>query len=231
MPTAMACSVLIRYRAIFAGAPAPASESPLLYKRVQSLHVDHMGAVWAGTGNGLYRYDVETGASTYYSERDGLPSNTVSCVFEDGFGELWMGTSEGLSRLDRSRRTFKNYSPADGLPGLDFTGLSACFRGASGEMFFGGFAGAVAFRPENVRDAEYAPPLAFTGFQLVWCSGRTRRGLAVVPRNRLHAGHRPVTSSEQPVDRVHHPQLSQSLDKPLPLSPRGTRGQMAGSRQ
>ena len=144
----------------------PASQSPLLYTRVQSLHVDHVGAVWAGTGNGLYRYDVQTGKSTYYSERDGLPSNTVSCVFEDDFGELWMGTSEGLSRLDRSRRTFKNYSLADGLPGLDFTGWSACFRGASGDMFFGGFAGAVTFRPENVRDLDYTPPMALTGLRL-----------------------------------------------------------------
>ncbi|WP_129781829.1 sensor histidine kinase [Peristeroidobacter soli] len=142
------------------------SDSPLLYKRVQSLHVDRGGAIWAGTGNGLYRYDVETGASTYYSERNGLPSNTVSCVFEDNFGELWMGTSAGLSRLDQARKTFKNYSIADGLPGLDFTGWSACFRGASGEMFFGGFAGAVAFRPENVRDFDYAPPMALTGFRL-----------------------------------------------------------------
>jgi ligand-binding sensor domain-containing protein len=142
------------------------NDSSLLYKRVQSLHVDHTGAVWAGTSNGLYRFDVETGASTYYSERDGLPSNTVSCVFEDGFGELWMGTSEGLSRLDRARRTFRNYSPADGLPGRDFTGWSACFRGASGEMFFGGFAGAVAFHPQNVRDLDFVPPVVLTGFQL-----------------------------------------------------------------
>jgi ligand-binding sensor domain-containing protein/signal transduction histidine kinase len=144
----------------------PASESPLLYKRVLSLYVDHAGALWAGTGNGLFRHDIETGASTYYSERNGLPSNAVSCVFEDGLGQLWLGTSAGLSRLDRSRRTFENYSPADGLPGLDFTGFSACFRGASGEMFFGGFAGAVAFRPEHIRDVDYAPPVALTGFQL-----------------------------------------------------------------
>jgi signal transduction histidine kinase/streptogramin lyase len=143
-----------------------ASESPLLYKRVLSLHVDRAGALWAGTGNGLFRYDGDTGASTYYSEREGLPSNAVSCVFEDDFGELWLGTSAGLSRLDRSRKTFKNYTPADGLPGLDFTGFSACFRSASGEMFFGGFAGAVAFRPENVRDLDYAPPVTLTGFQL-----------------------------------------------------------------
>lgn len=144
----------------------PASESPLLYKRVLSLYVDRAGALWAGTGNGLFRYDVATGASTYYSEHEGLPSNAVSCIFEDDFGELWMGTSAGLARLDRSRTNFKNYTPADGLPGLDFTGFSACFRGASGEMFFGGFAGAVAFRPENVRDLDYVPPVTLTGFQL-----------------------------------------------------------------
>jgi len=143
-----------------------AGASPHLYKRVQSLHVDHVGAVWAGTGSGLYRFDAQTGASTLYTERDGLPSNTVSCIFEDKSGELWMGTSEGLSRLDRSRKIFKNYSLADGLPGLDFTGWSACFRGASGEMFFGGFAGGVAFMPESVRDVDYAPPMAFTDFQL-----------------------------------------------------------------
>jgi ligand-binding sensor domain-containing protein/signal transduction histidine kinase len=141
-------------------------QSPFLYKRVQSLHVDHAGAVWAGTGNGLYRYDVDSGVSTAYTERDGLPSNTVSCVFEDRFGDLWLGTSNGLSRLDRSRRVFKNYSTADGLPGLDFTGYSACYRGKSGDMFFGGFAGAVSFRPENVKDVSYAPPVALTGFQL-----------------------------------------------------------------
>lgn len=152
------------------------NDSPLLYKRVQSLHLDHTGAVWAGTGNGLYRFDVETGASTNYTERDGLPSNTVSCIFEDGFGELWMGTSEGLSRLDRERRTFRNYSLADGLPGRDFTGWSACFRGASGEMFFGGFAGAVAFHPQNVRDLDFAPPVVLTGFQLAGAAVTAGRG-------------------------------------------------------
>jgi ligand-binding sensor domain-containing protein/signal transduction histidine kinase len=146
--------------------PMSPNESALLYKRVHSLHVDRTGTVWAGTSNGLYRFDVETGASTHYTERDGLPSNTVSCVFEDGFGELWMGTSEGLSRLDRARKTFRNYSLADGLPGRDFTGWSACFRGASGEMFFGGFAGAVAFHPTNVRDLDDVPPVVLTGFQL-----------------------------------------------------------------
>jgi len=160
---------------IFTPVALHANEKTLLYERVQSLHVDHVGAVWAGTGNGLYRYDPETAAITNYTERNGLPSNTVSCLYEDSFGDLWMGTSEGLSRLDPSRRTFKNYSPADGLPGLDFTGWSACFRGRSGQMFFGGFAGAVEFRPQELRELDGPPPIALTGLRV--------SGVAVEPRS------------------------------------------------
>lgn len=144
----------------------PISPQGAKERLVRSLYVDNSGALWAVTQNGLYRYDVETGTTRHYTERDGLASKAVSCALEDRQGEMWVGTSAGLSRLDRARNTFKNYSPADGLPGPDFTGWSACFRSASGEMFFGGFAGAVAFRPENVTDSNYVPPVALTGFQL-----------------------------------------------------------------
>jgi len=134
------------------------------------LRVDHGGAVWIGTQNGLDRFDPLTNTFTHFSEKDGLASNAVSCMLEDRRGDLWMGTSKGLSRLDVRRRTFMNFTQADGLPGPDLTGWSACFRSPSGEMYFGGFAGGVAFRPESVTDSNYIPPVVLTGFQL---SGRT----------------------------------------------------------
>jgi ligand-binding sensor domain-containing protein/signal transduction histidine kinase len=134
--------------------------------RLNSLHVDHTGAVWVGTQNGLDRFEPMTGILSHFSEKDGLASNAVSCILEDGRGDLWMGTSKGLSRLDARRTTFKNYAQADGLPGPDLTGWSACFRSSSGEMFFGGFAGAVAFRPEDITDSSYIPPVVLTAFQL-----------------------------------------------------------------
>jgi len=77
-----------------------------------------------------------------------------------------MGTNNGISRLNPRNGTFKNYSVADGLPGPDFTGWGDCFKSASGEMFFGGFAGAVAFHPEDVSDNAYTPPLVLTEFDL-----------------------------------------------------------------
>lgn len=136
------------------------------YARVNSLLIDHAGALWAATQNGMDQYDRQTGRVTHYSERNGLASNDVSCILEDSSGALWMGTSSGLSRLAPQRKTFSNYSQADGLPGPDLTGYRACFRGASGEMFFGGFSGAVAFRPDELPQAAYVPPVVLTSFQL-----------------------------------------------------------------
>jgi streptogramin lyase len=134
--------------------------------RINSLLIDHSGALWAGTQNGIDRFDPTTGWVAHYSEKEGLAGIAVSCVLEDSTGALWFGTTAGLSRLDAQRQNFRNYSEADGLPGPDFTGWRACFRNSKGEMFFGGFSGAFTFHPENVVDGSYTPSVALTGFQL-----------------------------------------------------------------
>jgi signal transduction histidine kinase len=101
-----------------------------------------------------------------FYKKHGLPGNAVSCILEDERHELWISTNNGLSRFDPTRATFKNYSVADGLPGADLTAWGACFKSASGEMFFGGFAGAVAFYPDKVQDSGYVPPVVLTDFEL-----------------------------------------------------------------
>ena len=134
--------------------------------RINSIFVDHEDAIWAATQNGLNRFDPATGLMETYFEKDGLASNAASCVLEDSTGAIWIGTSNGLSRLDRKSGSFKNYSQVDGLPGPDLTGWSACFRGPQGEMFFGGFSGAVAFMPDGISERDFVPPIVLTGFQL-----------------------------------------------------------------
>ncbi len=140
--------------------------SSLSDNAVTSTYVDHAGTLWVSTENGLNVLNRESGSFTHYYIRDGLPSNAVSCILEDQFGALWMSTTRGLSRLDPVAKTFRNYSTVDGLPGNDFTGWDACFRSPSGEMFFGGFAGGVAFFPDKVLTTSYPLPLALTDFQL-----------------------------------------------------------------
>lgn len=65
------------------------------------------------TGN-LY---AQQPAYTYYTIRDGLPSNDIYNCIEDKKGFLWIATENGLSRFDG--KNFKNYYSAQGLPDND----------------------------------------------------------------------------------------------------------------
>jgi PAS domain S-box-containing protein len=134
--------------------------------RVNSVHFDHSGTMWVGTQDGLDRFDPKTGGFKSYYEQDGLPGNLVSCILDDERGNLWMSTNNGLSVFNPSTQTFKNYSTADGLPGPDLSGWGACSKSPSGEMFFGGFDGGVAFHPDKVVDSPYVPPVVLTDFRL-----------------------------------------------------------------
>ncbi len=56
-------------------------------------------------------------AYTYYSIREGLPSNDIYNCVEDKKGFLWIATENGVAKFDG--KNFKNYSTAQGLPDND----------------------------------------------------------------------------------------------------------------
>ena len=140
--------------------------SSLSNNRVNSVHFDRSGTMWVGTQDGLDRFDAKTDGFKTYNEQSGLSGNVVSCILEDERGNLWMSTNNGLSVFDPLEQRFENYSVADGLPGTDLTGWGSCSKSSSGEMFFGGFSGGIAFYPDRVVDSPYFPPIVLTDFRL-----------------------------------------------------------------
>jgi ligand-binding sensor domain-containing protein/signal transduction histidine kinase len=132
---------------------------------VSAVYIDRKATLWAGTFNGLDRIDLTTGRTTRYAEENGLVSTKIGCILEDANGALWLSTNKGISKFDPKADTFDNFSVADGLSG-DLTGYNACWKSTRGEMFFGGFAGATRFRPEDVSNDPYVPPVALTAFDL-----------------------------------------------------------------
>ena len=115
----------------------------------------------ATAGGGLNWFDRATGIFTHYTNKEGLPSNVILGILEDAQGNLWLSTNDGLSRFDPEAETFKNYDTGDGLQDSEFS-LGAYYQNRDGEMFFGGVNGFNDFRPEEIRDSPYIPPVVLT---------------------------------------------------------------------
>lgn len=62
----------------------------------QVLLQDHLGFVWVGTQNGLFRYDGRR--FVVFDKTHGLPSSRIESLHESGDGSLWVGTRVGLAR-------------------------------------------------------------------------------------------------------------------------------------
>jgi signal transduction histidine kinase/ligand-binding sensor domain-containing protein len=133
---------------------------------VPAVYVASTQLVWIGTQNGLNRFDPSTGRFAAYDSRNGLAGNAIDCILEDDRANLWLSTNRGVSQFNPSTGTFANYSDADGLPGNDLTGWAACFKSHRGEIFFGGFSGAVAFFPDKLGASPYAPRVVLTDLEV-----------------------------------------------------------------
>lgn len=128
---------------------------------VTAIFQNRTGTLWVGTMGGLNKYDRTTAAFIHYRERDGLPNDVIYGIVEDDQGYLWMSTNNGITRFDPRRETFKNFNRQDGLQNNQFN-KGAYFRSNSGEMFFGGINGVNAFRPGQIKDNPYIPPVVLT---------------------------------------------------------------------
>lgn len=75
---------------------------------VSSVAQSHEGFIWAGTGNGLDRFDGYH--FTHYLPHDGdttsLPHRIVTTLFTDRDGRMWVGTGKGLARYDSADDRF-----------------------------------------------------------------------------------------------------------------------------
>lgn len=75
------------------------SDTDRISQYVVSVFQDRKGDHWFGTmHDGAVRYDGKT--LKYFTEKDGLPTNVVTCFAEDNQGNLWVGTHAGVCKFD-----------------------------------------------------------------------------------------------------------------------------------
>lgn len=131
-----------------------------------SLCEDKYGNIWIGTNTGVNRFNKKDSIFTYYSIKDGLPSNIVYDIIEDKNRDLWFTTGKGLAKFDIEKEEFKIYGFEEELQGGEFN-LKAVYKADDGEMFFGSVGGIVSFYPDSLRDDDFIPPVVITSFSKV----------------------------------------------------------------
>jgi len=133
---------------------------------------DGKETVWIGTkGGGLNKFDKKTERFVAYTTKDGLPDNTVYGILSDNNGNLWLSTNKGICKFtpassEKNKVVCRNYNMSDGLPG-DEHNFNTCVKGDDGTLYFAGIAGLVAFKPDELTDNTFIPPVVITEFSVL----------------------------------------------------------------
>jgi len=143
----------------------PKNPKSLLGQRVQTIYEDKSGIFWIGTDEGLNRWHPYRTQFFHFTQKDGLPNNSILGILEDEREHLWISTNRGLSQFNPVTKNFRNYDVDDGLQSKEFV-AQAYTQSRDGKMYFGGINGFNAFYPGMVKDNPHIPPVALTGFKI-----------------------------------------------------------------
>ena len=128
--------------------------------------------VWIGTeGGGLNEFDKKSEQFVSYTSKDGLPDNSIYGILSDDHGNLWLSTNKGLCKFtppDSKNKTAvcRNYNQSDGLPGDEFY-YNTCVKGDDGTLYFASTGGFIAFKPDDLTDNQFIPPVLITDLSVL----------------------------------------------------------------
>jgi ligand-binding sensor domain-containing protein/signal transduction histidine kinase len=125
---------------------------------------DINGSIWIGTASGINKYSKKDAVFTYYSMKDGLPSNIIYDILEDNNHDLWFTTGNGLAHLSIESGAFEPFTLEEGFQGMEFN-IKAIYKGDDGELFFGGMDGFISFYPDSLVGNDFIPPVRITSFE------------------------------------------------------------------
>lgn len=144
-------------------------QNRLVDNDVLSLHVSN-DELWIGTSAGVNRIALRGRPykSTYYTERDGLPNNTIHGILSDKNNRIWFSTNNGLVVLDKDqdKKSFKSFDGNDGLLNNEYTDGASYGSHISGDLFFGGINGLDVIHPDRMDTTSYFPKLVISEFQV-----------------------------------------------------------------
>jgi ligand-binding sensor domain-containing protein len=91
----------------------PAFNIPILRSHITDIYEEADATMWVATTNGLIKLNRD-GTHQVFNEKNGLPSNYVSCIYQDREKNIWIGTNLGLAKLV-TKTSIRLYTTENGL--------------------------------------------------------------------------------------------------------------------
>lgn len=139
-------------------------EQGLSNSTIETIFQDHRGFIWAGTRDGLNRYDGNQMLVYRFNEKDSnsISDNYIRCIYEDKQQNLWIGTINGLNRFDPATNRFTRYKHDPANPkGISHNFITNIYEDKRGNLWIGTWGGGVdQFLPKQnhfVSSTGHAP--------------------------------------------------------------------------
>jgi signal transduction histidine kinase/DNA-binding NarL/FixJ family response regulator/streptogramin lyase len=125
----------------------------------------HDSLLWIASYQGLICFNKHTLRCEIFSEKEGLPDNTIYSLVADRNGILWFSTNKGICRFDPVTHRIRVFRSSYGLPGDEYNRFHHLVM-PDGRLAFGGTEGWTIFDPIAVKDDDFEPGVAFTGLRV-----------------------------------------------------------------
>lgn len=122
----------------------------ILDQPAENLHLDKQNVLWAGTPQGLCRFDQEKEYFYYiisaFDSSNSLSINTVKPLFEDSKGAIWYGTfGSGIYKIDPLTAQISQFQNNTADPqSLSENSINCIFEDRAGVMWFGTFGAGIS---------------------------------------------------------------------------------------
>ena len=128
-----------------------------------SIYQDTKGTIWAGTSDGLLKYDIKS--DRFVASSVTSPTSVESIT---GQGDvLWLATNKGLCKFSISEeKVLQVFKSSSYFVSTDFLPAAImCTR--KGEIYVGTTHGFVSFQPLYMHHNEVVPKVVFTGLEVL----------------------------------------------------------------
>lgn len=137
---------------------------------VRSIIQSSDGTAWLATdGQGLIKFNPQTGESRTYNLNDGLWANLIGSVAEDEKGRIWFTTEKNMYCLTNHYQTPVSVNKLLNIEWGNFN-RNAALRLKDGKLAFGTAEGAIVFHPNKDWITPDSIPIILTDFQLLYKS-------------------------------------------------------------